>query len=167
MRPLKIYMAGPQCFYPDSSEVFAHMCQIVGQYGFTRSDTQISFEGLNTPKQKAKAIFEANISSIKNCDVIVADINNFRGCEPDSGTCFELGAAYIWGKPLYCYIGDARSCVEKFSEPTHTDQNGRIRDVDNLTLEKGCANLMLTGASVVVQGTFEDAIKQVFLDFKD
>ena len=168
MKRLKIYMAGPQCFYPNSEEVFANYCAIAEKYGCERCDTPADFSGANTPQKVAKAIFEANINSIKTCDVVIADINNFRGWEPDSGTSFEMGAAHVWGKPIYAYISDIRSCEEKLMEKEEVivEEDGRVRDKEGIRLERGVANLMLTGSSVVVHGTFEDAVKRACEDLR-
>jgi len=169
MKQLKIYMAGPQCFYPNSKEVFEEYCAIAARYGFVRCDTPCDFTGADTPQKVAKAIFDANIQSIKTCDVIIADVNNFRGWEPDSGTSFEMGVAQVWGKPIYGYISDNRSCEDKLREvePVIVEENGRLRDKDGIRLERGTVNAMLAGSSVIVHGTFEDAVKRVYQDFHD
>ena len=65
---------------------------------------------------------------------------------------------YIWGKKIYVYLDDLRSCGEKFTEETYLDEQGRRRDKDGLTLEGGPLNLMISGHATMVEGTFRDAL---------
>ncbi|WP_059003155.1 nucleoside 2-deoxyribosyltransferase [Bittarella massiliensis (ex Durand et al. 2017)] len=155
----KVYIAGPECFFPNSEEIFAANKAICEELGFEPSvAADYDFSGCKTKQDTAKVIFEKNIESIKNCDLIVADMNNFRGWEPDSGTSFEIGVGYIWGKKIYVYLDDLRSCGEKFTEETYLDEQGRRRDKDGLTLEGGPLNLMISGHATMVEGTFRDAL---------
>ena len=101
----KVYIAGPECFFPNSEEIFAANKAICEELGFEPSvAADYDFSGCKTKQDTAKVIFEKNIESIKNCDLIVADMNNFRGWEPDSGTSFEIGVGYIWGKKIYAQL---------------------------------------------------------------
>ena len=129
----KVYIAGPECFFPNSEEIFAANKAICEELGFEPSvAADYDFSSCKTKRDTAKVIFEKNIESIKNCDLIVADMNNFRGWEPDSGTSFEIGAGYIWGKKIYVYLDDLRGCGEKFTEETYLVEQGRRRDKDCL-----------------------------------
>ena len=38
---------------------------------------------------------------------MLANLEPFRGSEPDSGTAFEVGYALALGKPVYAYLSDA------------------------------------------------------------
>ncbi len=55
-------------------------------------------EADNTPD-----IFAGNCKLIDEADIVIANLNPFRGKEPDSGTCFEVGYAYAKGKTVYGY----------------------------------------------------------------
>src|SRR3546814_17195676 len=44
-------------------------------------------------------IYRANIALIQKADLVAANMNAFRGAEPDSGTAFEVGYAVALGKP--------------------------------------------------------------------
>ncbi len=57
-------------------------------------------------KENAFRIFKANIDIIERCDLVLANINEFRGSEPDSGTCFEIGYAVAKNIPVICYLDD-------------------------------------------------------------
>ena len=53
---------------------------------------------------------------------MAANLNTFRGKEPDSGTCFEIGYAYALGKKIYGYLEDDRTMLEKMGAAA--DENG-------------------------------------------
>lgn len=110
----KIYLAGPDVFYPDVEARYAHLealCGIRGLVGVRPSDGGMSAlhagHGL-TPYTLASRICEANIEHIRNCDAVVANMSPFRGAvEPDSGTVFEIGMAVALGKPVAVYLPQA------------------------------------------------------------
>ena len=112
-----------------------------------------------------KKIFENNIGFIDKCDILVANINNFRGWEPDSGTCFEIGYAYSKGKKLYCFIDDMRPCYEKYIGSIHKDE-GFWRDDNGAFFESGCVNLMISGPAKIAQGGLEQALQMIKKDLE-
>ncbi|MBC3516094.1 nucleoside 2-deoxyribosyltransferase [Neobittarella massiliensis] len=130
------------------------------------------------------ADFTALMDAVRGCDLLIADMNNFRGWEPDSGACFALGAGYVWGKKIYLYLDDLRSCVEKFTEEKYPDQDreqmditdpqnqkkGTVskgwRDRDGIVLENGPLNLMMSAHGIMVQGGFADALRRAKQDLE-
>lgn len=146
----KIYLAGFDVFYPDAQERGERLKQICRNYGF---------EGLfplDNVCISAAEIFAANTEMIRKCDIIAANMNAFRGDEPDSGTAFELGYAYAMGKKLYCYLSDIRTLREKIGTE---DKDGMIVEDFDLPL-----NLMISIPAKVVCGEFEDCIRQISRD---
>src|SRR3546814_8171664 len=57
-------------------------------------------------------IYRANIALIQKADLVAANMNAFRGAEPDSGTAFEIGYAVALGKPVWDYTDDSRPRVQ-------------------------------------------------------
>ena len=57
----------------------------------------------------AEGIYRANIGLIAEADALLANLNPFRGSEPDSGTVFEIGYAIALGKRVVGYLEDART----------------------------------------------------------
>lgn len=51
----------------------------------------------------ALAIFRSNLQLLQEADAVLANLNPFRGSEPDSGTCVEIGYALALGKPVIGY----------------------------------------------------------------
>src|SRR3546814_6813976 len=56
------------------------------------------------PGEQAAWIYRANIALIERADALLANLDFFRGPEPDSGTCFEVRYAVATGKPVFGYI---------------------------------------------------------------
>lgn len=129
----RIYLAGPDVFEPDALEVGKKLKELAAEYGFIGLfplDNVISTSG--TPHDIARAIRAANINLIKSADTVMANLNPFRGLEPDSGTVFEVGFATALGKPVYCYAADRREMIVRIREAQHLDadasrcQDGKI-----------------------------------------
>ncbi|WP_345977784.1 nucleoside 2-deoxyribosyltransferase [Sulfurimonas sp. HSL3-7] len=111
---LKIYLAGPDVFEHNAIERGAALKELCRQYGFEGCfplDNTVVFDG--TPSNIAKAIREANIALLASCDIVLANLNPFRGIEPDSGTVYEVGYGAALGKKVYGYAADRRPMIER------------------------------------------------------
>lgn len=120
----KIYLAGPDVFEPDAieqGERLKALCLEYGLEGLYPLDNVI--EASPTPEDTAEVIRKANIGLIRNADIVVANLNPFRGFEPDSGTLYEVGFAEALGKPVFSYAADRRFMIE------------RLRDVQGLDVD--------------------------------
>ncbi len=121
---LKIYLAGPDVFETDAIEqgkMLKKLCKEHGFEGLFPLDNEIVCDG--TPYDVAKTIREANIKLIEECNVVMANLNPFRGLEPDSGTVYEVGYAAALGKKVYAYAADLRPMIE------------RVRDKEMLSVD--------------------------------
>jgi nucleoside 2-deoxyribosyltransferase len=103
----KIYLAGFDVFYKDAKERFEKMrklCKLAGYEALIPLDNDIT-EGLCISNR----IYKANIAMIEQADGIIANLNAFRGKEPDSGTVFEVGYGVAKNKKIvgYTSIEDA------------------------------------------------------------
>ncbi len=120
----KIYLAGPDVFTPDAVAVGAELKRLAAEYGFIGLfplDNKIPPQ--QTPQQTAGVIMEANLKLLRTADIIMANLNPFRGSEPDSGTVFEVGYGVALDKEVYGYAADRRPLIE------------RVRDAQNLPPE--------------------------------
>ena len=140
----KIYLAGFDVFAPDARQRGAQMKMLCAGRGC------IGLYPLDNEAACAADIFAGNCGLIDQADAVIANPNPFRGQEPDSGTCFEVGYAFAKGKPVFAYVSDARAMREKLGE----------RDADGFAVENfGLPlNLMLSSAATVVEGGFADAL---------
>lgn len=140
----KIYLAGFDVFAPDAKQRGAKMkMQCAGQ-GF------IGLYPFDNEADNADDIFTGNCGLIDQADIVIANLNPFRGAEPDSGTCFEVGYAFAKGKAVYGYLSDARTMREKLG----------AQDADGFSVEDfGLpVNLMLAKGARIVEGDFAAAL---------
>lgn len=161
----KIYIAGPDVFEPNAIERGKEKVQICLQHGFIGMyplDNVINFA---QEKQKiAQEIFFANLKLIEEADIIVANLNPFRGKEADSGTVWECGYAFGLGKAVYGYMTSTDDYLDQFSKE-EKQLNGKCYvDVDGRMIEDFSypINLMIACSAIkIIQGSFEDAIKAI------
>lgn len=160
MTTKRIYLAGPDVFYPDAAErAMAHKqyCQALGYEPLHPSDNE-----LNT----AQAIYQSNIDMLREADAVIANLNPFRGAEPDSGTSFEMGFAIALGLPVVGYVSADRDTVSQVMRALGKGAVCYDTERELWLDDQGCfiegfglhANLMIAVSSEIVVGEFQDAM---------
>ncbi|MDA8092450.1 MAG: nucleoside 2-deoxyribosyltransferase [Betaproteobacteria bacterium] len=154
---MKIYFAGPDIFRPDVAQWVIETRALCERFGHT------ALLPTDCAETEPGAIFRANIASIQAAEFVIANLNPFRGIEPDSGTCVEIGYALALGKGVLGYVTSMASTVERViawqgAPATHRD--GRIRDRDGFAIEDfGLAlNLMLAVPVPLVTGGIAECL---------
>ena len=164
-----IYIAGPECFYTYGYDALAAMKARAHALGFgvtLPNDHPLDME--NPDKQKrADSIFADLDKVMKETTVIIADLEAYRGAEPDSGSVYELGMAYAKGARCYGYTRDKRSLATKNQQSYLKD--GKVYD------ERG--NMMpyaelpfsptIIGSTKIVEGDFDDCLKMLMTDIEE
>ena len=92
-----IYLAGPNVFKKDAIEDLNKMKEISKKYnqiGNAPIDNEVDFAKVDA----ATKIFHGNVEMMDMCDVIIANLEPFRGPNVDDGTAFELGYGYSKNK---------------------------------------------------------------------
>ncbi len=159
---MKIYLAGPDVFRPDALEWAEQARELCRRYGFDPL-TPMDPPATENPSE----IFQANITLIRKAQIVVANLEAFRGSEPDSGTCFELGYAGGLGKKLFGYVSSGETVVDRvrriegpespLSSTGHPiDRHGHQIEDFQLT-----HNLMLAMSVQIVIGGLEDCLKAI------
>lgn len=123
---LRIYLAGPDVFYPDplaESERLKSICAAHGLQGVFPMDAGLDISGLSK-HEAARAIYEANIKLIDGCQGVMANMEAFRGPGMDGGTAFEMGYAIARGLPVVGYNSKGL-----YLERTREFYNKRLREV--------------------------------------
>lgn len=154
---MKLYLAGPDVFRPDAlhwAEEARQACRRAGH------EALIPLDGIETT---AAGIYHANIGQIQAADAVLANLNPFRGCEPDSGTCVEVGFALALGKLVIGYLDRPVTTVERVERwqgEALRQQDGRPVDCDGLCVEDfGLPlNLMLAVPVRLVTGGLAEAL---------
>lgn len=160
---MKIYLAGPEVFLENALESFEQAVLLVEKAGHT---ALTPFDAVDTSHihgaGKAAKIYAGNVGLIDEADAVIANLNSFRGSEPDSGTVFEVGYAVAKRKPVFgCLadLGEYKDRVLKSKIPLTrrgedwVDEQGL--SVENMGLP---LNLMLGCSVNLVRGGVEEAL---------
>jgi len=103
----KIYLAGPDVFRKNAISRLNSLKRFATKYGhegIAPLDNIIPIEDeLKNTQAHSKLIFEANVQLIKDCDIIIANLEPFRGPSIDDGTAWEIGYGFALNKTIYGY----------------------------------------------------------------
>lgn len=160
--PMRVYLAGPDLFYPDAAERYQRLkdvCENLGMVAVTPVDNE-------TESPTAEAIRAGNLELIRSCDYVLANLAMFRGPEPDSGTAYECGFAAALGKTIVGYTGDELSTVERANrhQETSTSPEGeQWIDKDGAFIENfGLPVNLMMAAGFPIYTDFKDAAFELF-----
>lgn len=165
----KVYLSGMERYDENAKEKYGIMKKICDKYGMdactpcdwadgvTRMDTK-------NPYTAAANLLENYACHIRNCDLIIADLNDYRGYECSNDVGFECGMAFQLGKQLYGYMDDARPV--KYRIP-HLGEDREYRDMSGCNVEDFDypLNLMFGCSMKIFEGTFEAVIERVAEDY--
>lgn len=154
---MKLYLAGPDVFRPDAAIWAEKSRALCAEFGHE------ALIPLDAKQTTPAAIYQANVALIEAADAVLANLNVFRGWEPDSGTCFEVGFAKALKKRVIGYIDSELSMVDRAAglcggylqraEGRPVDAQGWFIEDFGLPL-----NLMLAVSTTVVVGGLREAL---------
>ncbi|OWT63743.1 nucleoside 2-deoxyribosyltransferase [Candidimonas nitroreducens] len=154
-----IYLAGYDVFRADALEHGERLQQACLRHGYTGL---YPLDNAAPPDLAGRALAQwicaANIGLLRRADRVMANLNPFRGAEPDSGTVFEVGYAAALGKPVWVYTGSGASLVEQVAAGR---DGARAVDAQGYTVEDFGLNLnlMIACSAQVVVGDAEDCLR--------
>jgi len=125
---MKIYFAGPDVFRPDVLQWAESAREICRRYGYE------PMTPIDHGETEAPGIFLANLDLIRKAQIVVANLNPFRGVEPDSGTCFELGYALAMDKKVCGYVERRETLLERVNRIEGAEP-GRTHDNQGMAIE--------------------------------
>lgn len=153
---MKLYFAGPDVFRPDAAhwaERIRALCHRLGHVALIPLDGEAT---------TATAIFRNNLRLLAGADAVIANLNPFRGAEPDSGACVEIGYALALGKPVLGYADSLAPLGERL-HADGPDADGRYCDAAGWTVENfGLPfNLMIAVPAHCVEGGVEECLARL------
>lgn len=164
-RPL-VYLAGPARYDPDAAAKYAEMKAVCARYGFDAVAPmdlvpEEAAADPDSPYQMAAQLFHRFQQHVRDCDIVLADLNDFRGYEPSSDVSFECGMGCQLGKKLFGYMEDTtpmRDRIPNYGEAReYRDECGRNAENFDYPI-----NLMFAGSMPIFRcGRFEDAVRQM------
>ncbi|MFA5409635.1 MAG: nucleoside 2-deoxyribosyltransferase [Bacilli bacterium] len=164
MNKIKIYLAGPDVFRKNAIEHLESLKKLASQYGFEGlapldNVVIVSDEEIGTPVH-SNLIFKANVDLIKKCDIIIANINPFRGACIDDGTAWEIGCGYAWGKMIYGYSDfcnlSLKAITQIMFDVNRQEEYSEIEDFGNTVNLMIVDSIKNSGGSIFK--TFEDCL---------
>jgi nucleoside 2-deoxyribosyltransferase len=102
----RVYLAGPDVFFPDVADRSAKLKDTCRHYGFEGVfplDSDLQLVKPVESEENGYLIYEANIKLIQSCHAILANISPFRGPSLDAGTAFEIGFGRALGLEVVAY----------------------------------------------------------------
>ena len=171
----KLYLAGPEVFLPNATEMAEKQRQLCEKYGFIGlhpMDNNINLS--DQSMQTAVQIYRSDVSQIRECNIVVANCNAFRGLLMDDGTAYEIGFGNALGKPAYGYIETLDSVsvrtreqypCQQLADGKTIDQEGYLVTEDfgtsiNLMMQCG----MIENSGRLVEGDFEVCLRAIRRD---
>ncbi len=163
-----LYIAGPECFYSNGYELWWAQRKLAEYHGIPvvlPTSTPLKCNSLDL-RDNAKEIFDDLVEQVKKTTAIIADLEFFRGSEPDGGTVFEMGWIWAKGGTVYGYTRDGRSMAEKkqlasIKDAVLVDHNDRSLAYPDLPF---CPDIM--GSTKIIEGTFSDILKVYIMDLE-
>ena len=160
---MKVYLAGPDIFRPDVAawaEAARETCRSFGFEPLLPID-----HGETTPEK----IYLANLDLIRKAQVVVANLDPFRGAEPDSGTSFEIGYAVALGKKVCGYVTRLDTNAQRVHQFENKQQQAPAPDADPRVDHHGYlvenfglpCNLMLGMSGQIVEGDLAMCLQSI------
>lgn len=159
----KIYFAGPDVFRPDLSawriEVM-RACESLGVIPLLPCDNEVV---------SSAAIVESNLRMLREADAVLANLNAFRGVEPDSGTIFETAVAFTTGIPVLGYVSDFETVSDRVTRIQGRHPTDIDRDCDGYAIEDfgRCVNIMLAESIPIIVADTQNALRELVRILQD
>jgi nucleoside 2-deoxyribosyltransferase len=159
VKSYSIYLAGPDVFKENAIDHLEELKEIAKKYnqvGVSPLDNKYDLFQIGT----ATRIFHGNVDIMNSCDVIIANLEPFRGPNVDDGTAFEVGYGYAMGKILYGYMEHSDKELKDITAPYGEDE--KFPHVEDFKYPR---NLMIVDSIRKSGGnifsTFEECIKDL------
>lgn len=160
-RRMRIYLAGPDVFFPDPlarGATLKAVCLEEGLEGVFPLDPPragVVPGWLTLPP--APRIARCNEAHIRGCVALIANLTPFRGPSADPGTAYEIGFARGLGLPVLGWSSDPRPFTERtIANPAtgaRRGADGAWRDAEGLEIEAfGCTDNLMLDAAVLACG---------------
>lgn len=169
-RPL-VYLAGFERYDEDGREIYEEMkalCAACGMDASSPLDWAPGVEKIQTdnPYVWAGNVFDNYQQQVRNCDIIIANLNDYRGYEVNNDVGFECGMGFELGKKLYGYMDDAGPLIGRVphlgAAREFRDQSGS--NVENFNYP---ANLMFACSMDIREGSFAQVLPLIAEDLKN
>ena len=133
----RVYLAGPDVFFPNAIEIGNAKKRICAQYGFEGVyPLDANFDALfslGSAGAMGHATFDLMVELMDSCDLVIANLTPFRGPSMDVGTAVEIGYMHGCGKPVFGYTNNVKDYAERVEPDDFMVESFGL--VDNLMIE--------------------------------
>lgn len=169
----RVYLSSFERYDNDAKEKFESMKMVCEKYGFiaiSPLDDAPMVERIvsDDVMEMAYNQFDHYQQHVRNCDIILANLNNYHGYEPNDDVSFECGMAFQLGKKLFGYLDEVKPMIDLVP---NRGPEGEYRDLNDMNVENfdNPLNLMFGASFTLFEGQFEEAVKKMaerLVDFK-
>ena len=163
-RPL-VYVSDFHRYDPDAPARYEEMRKVLEENGFDAvfpTDPAPGVGEIDTddPMARAYHLFDRYQQHVRNCDIVLANLNDYLGYEPSTDSGFECGMGYELGRKLFAFMDDNGPVRNRVA---CTEKDGRCADINGYTVENlGSAQNLMFGSSVdILGGGFESVVRQM------
>lgn len=158
----KIYLAGPDVFAPNPSEIGEHKKAVCARHGL-EGIFPMDFVTLDPSQPKISQgmyIFDIMERAMSDCDAMIVNLTPFHGPSMDIGSAVEIGFMRALGKPIFGYSNTgacfADRVVSFWQGKISVCDTGERRGADSMSLEEFDMrdNLMAHGSIERSTGVF-------------
>ncbi len=160
-----VYLAGFERNDSDAIQKYATMKASLEKHGFdvlTPLDKAVGVEIIETDDKYERAYnqFDHYQQHVRNCDIILANLSDYQGYEPNEDVAFECGMAFQLGKKLFAYMDDTRHMVDRIP---NNGASELPRDINGLNVEdfEAPLNLMFAASYRIYDGKFEEVVEKM------
>jgi len=165
MPMLKVYLAGPDVFFPDKFDIPRQKKDELKKYGMEGLyplDNEIANFGKT--QEVGFRIGVLNFQMIDSADVVLANMVPFRGPSMDVGTVAEIAYAFAKGKLVVGYYPEPTPLLKERTIAHYnnkvTEKNGEILDPNGHTIEE-----FEMPENLMVPTAIRDSGGQIFYSF--
>jgi len=168
----KVYISGFDVFHKEAFFIYKQQIELLKKYGYIPLhpfDNETTNDVLN--EVFISNIVKNNLKMIQNCDIIIANLNSYRGAEPDSGTIFEIGYGYALNKKIVGYKETLRSYEDEYISKMNIniyEEEDILYDNNNYLLNTYSKNfnIMIEKTVDIVEGDFLKAVEYLKKEYK-
>lgn len=169
----RIYLSTFERYDNDASDKLEEMKKICDKYGLVAIsplDDAPMLDRIESDDvyEMAYNQFDHYQQHVRNCDLILANLNDYHGFEPNDDVSFECGMAFQLGKKCFGYVNNFKPMIELVP---NKGKEFEYRDVNDMKVEdfENPLNLMFGASFTLMDGSFEEVVKKVseaLVDFK-
>jgi len=162
----KVYISGFDVFHKESYFIYKQQKELLMNNRFIALHPfdKETIMAENFKEEFVSIIVHNNLQMIKECDIIIANLNSYRGAEPDSGTIFEIGYGYALNKKIIGYKEILTSYEEEYINLLNInpyEENDILYDDNNYLMNTYSKNfnIMIEQTVNIIEGDFLTAVE--------